>query len=83
MLIVVIGSKGFLGSNIIETLGKKNNLRFLEIFRKDGQEIDFKFCGRGTQEGIVYCQSHYKQAYQPLSKVRERRKAKKKFRITN
>ena len=47
------------------------------------EEIDFKFCGRNTQEGFVYCQSHYKQAYQPLSKVRERRKAKKKFRITN
>ena len=47
------------------------------------EEIEFKFCGRNTQEGFVYCQSHYKQAYQPLSKVRERRKAKKKFRITN
>ena len=47
------------------------------------EEIDFKFCGRNTQEGFLYCQSHYKQAYQPLSKVRERRKAKKKFRITN
>ena len=47
------------------------------------EEIDFKFCGRNTQEGFVYCQSHYKQAYQPLSKVRERRKAKKKFRINN
>ena len=47
------------------------------------EEIDFKFCGRNTKEGIVYCQSHYKQAYQPLSKVRERRKAKKKFRISN
>ena len=47
------------------------------------EEMDFKFCGRNTKEGIVYCQSHYKQAYQPLSKVRERRKAKKKFRIGN
>ena len=47
------------------------------------EEIDFKFCGRNTKEGVVYCQSHYKQAYQPLSKVRERRKAKKKFRISN
>ena len=47
------------------------------------EDINFKFCGRNTKEGIVYCQSHYKQAYQPLSKVRERRKAKKKFRITN
>ena len=47
------------------------------------EEIDFKFCGRNTKEGVVYCQSHYKQAYQPLSKVRERRKAKKKFRIGN
>ena len=45
-------------------------------------EIDFKFCGRGTKEGIVYCQAHYKQAYQPLSKVRERRKLKRKFRIS-
>ena len=47
------------------------------------EEIDFKFCGRNTKEGVVYCQSHYKQAYQPLSKVRERRKAKKRFRISN
>ena len=47
------------------------------------EDINFKFCGRNTKEGIVYCQSHYKQAYQPLSKVRERRKAKKKFRVTN
>ena len=47
------------------------------------EEIDFKFCGRNTKEGVVYCQSHYKQAYQPLNKVRERRKAKKKFRISN
>ena len=47
------------------------------------EDINFKFCGRNTKEGIVYCQSHYKQAYQPLSKVRERRKAKKKFRISN
>ena len=47
------------------------------------EDIDFKFCGRNTKEGVVYCQSHYKQAYQPLSKVRERRKAKKKFRISN
>ena len=45
-------------------------------------EIDFKFCGRSTKEGIVYCQAHYKQAYQPLSKVRERRKLKRKFRIS-
>ena len=47
------------------------------------EEADFKFCGRNTKEGIVYCQAHYKQAYQPLTKVREKRKAKKKFRITN
>ena len=47
------------------------------------EEIDFKFCGRNTKEGIVYCEAHYKQAYQPLTKVRERRKSKKKFRITN
>ncbi len=47
------------------------------------EATDFKFCGRTTKEGIVYCQSHYKQAYQPISKVRERRKAKKKFRFTN
>ena len=47
------------------------------------EEIDFKFCGRNTKEGIVYCEAHYKQAYQPITKVRERRKTKKKFRITN
>ena len=46
------------------------------------EEIDFKFCGRNTNEGFVYCQAHHKQAYQPLSKVRERRKIKKKFRIS-
>ena len=46
------------------------------------EEIDFKFCGRNTNEGFVYCQAHHKQAYQPLSKVRERKKIKKKFRIT-
>ena len=47
------------------------------------EELNFKFCGRITREGVVYCQSHYKQAYQPLTKVRERRKAKRKFRIKN
>ena len=46
------------------------------------EEIDFMFCGRKTNEGFVYCQAHHKQAYQPLSKVRERRKIKKKFRIS-
>ena len=46
------------------------------------EEVDFKFCGRNTNEGYVYCQSHYKQAYQPLSKVRERKKIRKKFRIS-
>ena len=45
------------------------------------EDIDFKFCGRNTDEGFVYCKSHYKQAYQPLSKIRERKKIKKKFRI--
>ena len=65
-----------------------NPTSFLDI--KDGlcrwplgepEDSDFKFCGRSTNEGFVYCQSHYKQAYQPLSKVRERKKVKKKFRI--
>ena len=37
-------------------------------------EMDFKFYGRNTNEGFVYCSAHYKQAYQPLSKVRERKK---------
>ena len=46
------------------------------------EEIDFKFCGRNTNEGFVYCQAHHKKAYQPLSKVRERKKIKKKFRIS-
>ena len=46
------------------------------------EEIDFMFCGRNTNEGFVYCQAHHKQAYQPLSKVRARRKIKKKFRIS-
>ena len=46
------------------------------------EEIDFKFCGRNTNEGFVYCQAHHKQAYQPLSKVRERKKIKRKFRIS-
>ena len=46
------------------------------------EDIDFKFCGRNTSEGFVYCQSHHKQAYQPLSKIRERKKIKKKFRIS-
>ena len=46
------------------------------------EEIDFKFCGRSTNEGFVYCQAHHKQAYQPLNKVRERKKIKKKFRIS-
>tara|TARA_B100001027_G_scaffold100898_1_gene69295 strand:- start:507 stop:962 length:456 start_codon:yes stop_codon:yes gene_type:complete len=46
------------------------------------EESDFMFCGRNTKEGFVYCQAHYKQAYQPLSKVRERKRIKKKFRLT-
>ena len=45
------------------------------------EESDFMFCGRNTKEGVVYCQSHHKQAYQPLSKVRERNRTKKKFRL--
>ena len=48
----------------------------------DPGEMDFKFCGRNTNEGFVYCSAHYKQAYQPLSKVRERKKNRKKFRIS-
>ena len=48
----------------------------------DPGEMDFKFCGRNTNEGFVYCSAHYKQAYQPLSKVRERKKSRKKFRIS-
>lgn len=57
MLIVVIGSKGFLGSNIIETLSKKDNFIFFEIFRKDGQEIDFKFFSNelANADVIIYC----------------------------
>ena len=45
------------------------------------ENSDFKFCGRSTNEGFVYCQTHHKVAYQPLTAVRERRKIKKKFRI--
>ena len=45
------------------------------------EENDFMFCGRNTKEGVVYCQAHHKQAYQPLSKVRERKRIKKKFRL--
>ena len=65
-----------------------NPTAFLEI--KDGlctwplgepENSDFKFCGRTTNEGFVYCQTHHKKAYQPLSAVRERRKIKRKFRI--
>lgn len=65
-----------------------NPTSFLEI--KDGmcrwpigepENSDFKFCGRITQENFVYCQTHYKKAYQPLTAVRERRKIRKKFRI--
>ena len=45
------------------------------------ENSNFKFCGRTTNEGFVYCQSHHKQAYQPLAAVRERKKMKRKFRI--
>ena len=45
------------------------------------EESDFMFCGRNTKEGVVYWQAHHKQAYQPLSKVRERKRIKKKFRL--
>ena len=65
-----------------------NPTPFLEI--KDGlcrwpigepENSNFKFCGRTTNEGFVYCQTHHKVAYQPLTAVRERRKIKRKFRI--
>ena len=46
------------------------------------EDVTFKFCGRNTNEGFVYCASHHKQAYQPLSKIRERRRIKRKFRIS-
>ena len=46
------------------------------------EDVTFKFCGRNTNEGFVYCTSHHKQAYQPLSKIRERRRIKRKFRIS-
>ena len=65
-----------------------NPTSFLEI--KDGlcrwpigepENSNFKFCGRNTNEGFVYCQAHHKKAYQPLTAVRERRKIKRKFRV--
>ena len=65
-----------------------NPTPFLEI--KDGlcrwpigepENSDFRFCGRTTNEGFVYCQTHHKVAYQPLTAVREKRKIKRKFRI--
>ena len=66
-----------------------NPVEFNEI--KDGlcrwplgepEDTNFRFCGRNTNEGFVYCKSHHNQAYQPLSKIRERKKVKRKFRIS-
>ena len=65
-----------------------NPVPFLEI--KDGlcrwplgepENSDFRFCGRSTNEGFVYCRSHHKKAFQPLTAVRERRKIKRRLRF--
>ena len=45
------------------------------------EELDFKFCGRSSNDGVVYCDEHHSLAYQPLSQTRQKRTNRKRFKV--
>lgn len=45
------------------------------------EDLDFKFCGRNSNDGVVYCDEHHSLAYQPLSQTRQKRTNRKRFKV--
>ena len=45
------------------------------------ENLDFKFCGRSSDSGVVYCDEHHSLAYQPLSQTRQKRTNRKRFKV--
>ena len=45
------------------------------------EDLDFKFCGRSSNDGVVYCDEHHSLAYQPLSQTRQKRTNRKRFKV--
>ena len=45
------------------------------------EDLDFKFCGRKCDEGMIYCTEHHSLAYQPLNQTRQKRASRKRFKI--
>ena len=63
-----------------------NPIRFVKI--KDGlcrwpigepEDLDFKFCGRNSNDKMVYCSEHHDVAYQRLNQARQKRTNRKRF----
>ena len=72
-------------SSVSEPMNPKT---FAEI--KDGlcrwplsepEDLDFKFCGRSSSDGMVYCSEHHALAYQPLNQARQKRTTRKRFKV--
>ena len=45
------------------------------------EDLDFKFCGRSSNDGVIYCDEHHSLAYQPLSQTRQKRTNRKRFKV--
>ena len=45
------------------------------------EDLDFKFCGRSSNDGVVYCDEHHSLAYQPLSQTRQKRTNSQRFKV--
>ena len=45
------------------------------------EDLDFKFCGRSSNDGVVYCDEHHSLAYQPLSQTRQKLTNRKRFKV--
>ena len=45
------------------------------------EDLGFKFCGRNSSDGMVYCDEHHSLAYQPLSQTRQKRTNRKRFKV--
>ena len=74
-----------LNTSVSEPMNPKT---FAEI--KDGlcrwplgepEDLDFKFCGRSSSDGMVYCSEHHAVAYQPLNQARQKRTTRKRFKV--
>jgi len=57
MLVVVIGSKGFIGSHLVKKLKKVSKVLILEIFRKNNEKIDFVFFSEQISKAnvVLFC----------------------------